>query len=86
MYTGKKIKNSIAITGEINLRGEVTKIGGLEEKLHGAKKAGVKLALIPEENMDDLEKIKERDNRLLDRSFEVRSVNNIKDVLKIVFV
>lgn len=86
MYTGKKIKNSIAITGEINLRGEVTKIGGLEEKLHGAKKAGVRLALIPEENMDDLEKIKERDNKLLDRSFEVRSVNNIRDVLKIVFV
>ena len=46
----KKIKNDIAMTGEIETNGCITAIGGLECKLLGAKKAGVKLVLYPEEN------------------------------------
>ena len=53
------IKNSIAITGEIELTGKVTKIGGLVYKLIGAKKAGVNIVFIPKENNDDLIEIKE---------------------------
>jgi hypothetical protein len=50
MLTNRKIRNDLAMTGEINLEGKVTAIGGLEEKLEGFKKAGVRLALIPKEN------------------------------------
>ena len=81
LLTNRKIKNDIAMTGEINLEGNVTAIGGLEEKLEGAKRAGVKLALIPRENLKHLEKIKERNVTLLDDQFEVRLIENFNDVI-----
>ena len=46
------------MTGEIDLMGNVTKIGGLEFKLQGAKKAGVKTVYVSHENEDDINKIK----------------------------
>ena len=78
----KKINNELAMTGEINLRGEVTKIGGLEEKLQGAKNAGVKIVLIPKENEDDLEKIKLRNDSLFTNDFKIFTIKNFSDVLK----
>jgi ATP-dependent Lon protease len=78
----KKIRNDIAITGEITLDGKVTAIGGLEEKLVGAKKAGVKLALIPKENELHLEKVKERNLTLLDNNFNVITIETLDDALK----
>ena len=57
---GQEFKNNISITGEINLQGLVLIIGGLEEKLLGAKKAGVNMALIPYGNLKDIERIKKR--------------------------
>ena len=50
-----KIKNNVAITGEINLQGEITAIGGLEIKINGGIKAGIKKFLYPEENERDFE-------------------------------
>ena len=50
----KKIKNYVGMTGEIELTGRITKIGGLTYKLFGAKRAGVKLVYIPNENKKDL--------------------------------
>jgi endopeptidase La len=78
----RKIRNDIAITGEITLDGRVTAIGGLEEKLVGAKKAGVKLALIPKENELHLEKVKERNNNLLDNNFNVITIQTLDEALK----
>tara|TARA_B100000161_G_C33554869_1_gene417307 strand:+ start:691 stop:3288 length:2598 start_codon:yes stop_codon:yes gene_type:complete len=86
LYMNKKIRNDIAITGEINLQGNVLEIGGLEEKLQGAKKAGVKLALIPNQNLKDVKKIKERNPNLFDEDFRVMDVDNINQVLEHVFV
>lgn len=54
----KHIKHDIAMTGEIETGKLITEIGGLEHKLSGAKKAGVRLVLCPRENMDDVIKIK----------------------------
>jgi hypothetical protein len=54
----KHIKHDIAMTGEIETNGLITEIGGLEQKLIGAKKAGVRLVFCPRENMSDLIKIK----------------------------
>ena len=83
---GKKINNKIAMTGEINLRGEVTKIGGLEEKLTGAKKAGVELVLIPNDNLDDLVKIKKRNKDLINENFKIIPIKHFQDVLKLSLV
>ena len=55
--TGIPVKATVAMTGEITLRGEVTAIGGLKEKLLAALRGGIKTVLIPEENVKDLEEI-----------------------------
>jgi endopeptidase La len=81
LLTNRKIKHDIAITGEINLEGNITCIGGLEEKLEGAKKAGVKLVLVPKENNKHLEKIKERNSLLLDNNFKVILVESLNDAI-----
>jgi ATP-dependent Lon protease len=54
----RAIRNDVAMTGEVELTGKITKIGGLNFKLSGAKKAGVKLVFVPKENEKDLEEIK----------------------------
>jgi ATP-dependent Lon protease len=53
-YTGIPVRCDVCMTGEITLRGEVLAIGGLKEKLLAAIRGGVKIALIPEENVKDL--------------------------------
>jgi len=82
LLTGKKIRHDIAMTGEINLEGKVTAIGGLEEKLEGAKRAGVKLVLFPKENVKHLDKIKERNLTLLDNNFKVIPIESFEEVIK----
>ena len=54
VLTGIPIRKDIAMTGEITLRGRVTAIGGLKEKLLAALRSGIKTVLIPEENEKDL--------------------------------
>ena len=55
--TGIPVRADVAMTGEITLRGEVTAIGGLKEKLLAAHRGGIKTVLIPEENVKDLQEI-----------------------------
>jgi ATP-dependent Lon protease len=55
--TGIPVRADVAMTGEITLRGEVTAIGGLKEKLLAALRGGIKTVLIPEENRKDLQEI-----------------------------
>jgi ATP-dependent Lon protease len=55
--TGIEIRRDIAMTGEVNLRGNVTEIGGLKEKLLAAHRSGITKVLIPEDNRKDIEEI-----------------------------
>ena len=57
-YTGRKVCERIAMTGETTLRGRVTPIGGVKEKVLAAKRAGIHTILLPEENRKDIEEIK----------------------------
>ncbi|MCG5259611.1 endopeptidase La [Cupriavidus gilardii] len=57
VLSGIPVRADVAMTGEITLRGEVLPIGGLKEKLLAAHRGGIKLALIPEENVKDLAEI-----------------------------
>ncbi len=78
---GKKIRNDIAMTGEIEMNGNITEIGGLSYKLTGAKKAGIKLVFVPKENEKDFIRIKEADDKLLTDGFEVKIVSHISEIL-----
>jgi len=75
------VNNKIALTGEIDLLGNITAIGGLKYKLNGAKKAGVNIALYPEENQEDVDILLKEELELIDDNFKIYSVSNIKEVL-----
>jgi len=81
---GRKIRNDIAMTGEIDLMGNIMKIGGLNYKLIGAKKAGVKIVLVPEENKKDLDTIYEKYPNLINDNFQVRIVSNIDSIIDMI--
>ena len=57
MMTGIAVRNDVAMTGEITLRGRVLPIGGLKEKLLAALRGGIKTVLIPEDNVHDLKEL-----------------------------
>jgi ATP-dependent Lon protease len=73
------VRADVAMTGEITLRGEVTAIGGLKEKLLAAHRGGVKTVLIPEENVKDLQDIPENAKNNL----EIVPVRWIDQVLRL---
>ena len=87
LLNAKKIKNNIAITGEINLQGRVTKIGGLKLKILGGIKAGVKEFIYPKENQKDFDKFWEiYGEKPIVKNIKFNPVDSIHDVLKLVFV
>ncbi len=57
ILTGRKVKSSLAMTGEITLRGKVLPVGGIKEKVLAAKRSGIKNILLCEDNRKDIEKI-----------------------------
>ena len=77
--TGIPVRSDVAMTGEITLRGEVTAIGGLKEKLLAALRGGVKTVLIPEENVKDLQDIPENAKNKLE-IVPVRWIDRVLEV------
>ena len=80
--TSIPVKQSVAMTGEITLRGRVLPIGGLKEKLMAAYRAGVKMVLIPRENVKDLEDV---DAEILSR-IEIKPVQDVSEVIRAALV
>lgn len=85
LLTNKPIKHDIAITGEIDLHGNVTKIGGLDIKLNAAKHAGVKTTLIPKGNFRELEIVIKNNPELFDENFKVFMIEHVREALTFVF-
>jgi ATP-dependent Lon protease len=82
VLTGKKVKNDVAMTGEINLRGEITPIGGLKEKLLAALRGGIKTVLIPYENDRELSEVPVN----ITNGLDIIKVKSIEEVLDIALV
>ena len=80
LVTGKAVDPGIAMTGEISLRGAVTAIGGLPEKLMAAQRAGVTKAFIPAENVEDLKDVAQEVRDVL----TITPVSEVKQVLEAV--
>lgn len=70
-------KKDVAMTGEITLRGRVTEIGGLKEKLIAAHRAGIKTVLIPSRNEKDLQEIPEK----VKKGLQIKTINHLDEVL-----
>ena len=87
MLNHRKIKNTIAITGEINLQGKVTAIGGLTLKILGGIRAGVKEFIFPKENDKAFNKFMEKyGEKDIVKNIIFHPVSNISQVLDLVFV
>ncbi|PMR69331.1 endopeptidase La [Halomonas heilongjiangensis] len=78
-YTGRPVRCDVAMTGEVNLRGEVLPIGGLKEKLLAARRGGIKIVLVPEENRRDLKEVPDNIKEALD----IRPVRWIDEVMEV---
>ena len=78
-FTQRKIKENLAMTGEITLRGKVLPVGGIKEKILAAKRAGIKEIILSEANRKDLEEIKE----IYIDGLIFHHVNTIQEVLDI---
>jgi ATP-dependent Lon protease len=78
LVTGINVDSTLAMTGEITLRGTVLPIGGLKEKLLGAQRAGIKKALIPIDNIADLKDVPEE----VKATINIVPVETIEDVLR----
>ena len=79
VITGIPVKAEVAMTGEINLRGQVLPIGGLKEKLLAAHRGGVKQVIIPVENEKDLKEIPDN----VKSKLKIHAVKWIEEVLHI---
>lgn len=77
------IKRTVGITGEIDLNGNVTKIGGLLYKIIGAKSAGITHILISSENRQDMEEILKKHGELFDETFSYTFVTTLDDAVKL---
>lgn len=78
VLTNRKVKANVAMTGEITLRGEITPIGGLKEKLLAALRGGIKTVIIPEENAKELSEIPEN----IVKKLKIKKVRWIDEVFK----
>jgi ATP-dependent Lon protease len=84
IFNNKKIKNNLAITGEINLQGEVTAIGGLDLKITGGIRAGIKTFLYPEANHRDF--LEWKKTAKVSDGVDFYKVSTIQEVFNYVFV
>ncbi len=82
IFTGIPVNADTAMTGEITLRGQILKIGGLKEKLLAAKRGGIKNVIIPKENEADLEEIPDQ----ITKSLNIIPVEWIDEVISAALV
>jgi len=80
--SGIPVRSSVAMTGEITLRGRILPIGGLKEKVLAAHRAGIKIVIIPKENLKDIEEIPEN----IRKEVELVPVSSMDEVFRLALV
>ncbi|ONI38130.1 endopeptidase La [Candidatus Epulonipiscium fishelsonii] len=78
----KKVRNDIAMTGEMTIRGKVLAIGGLKEKISAAKRAGIFNIIIPKDNKKNIQELSKK----VLNNINIIYVENMNDVLENVFI
>lgn len=81
VLTGQPVKNDVAMTGEITLSGLVLPVGGIKEKVLAARRAGIKMVILPKRNEKDVDQL---DKKLI-KDLDFIYVENIDDVLQNAF-
>ena len=79
IFTQRKIKNKLAMTGEITLRGKVLPVGGIKEKILAAKRSGIKEIILSEKNKRDIDEIE----KTYIKGLTFHYVTSVEEVLKI---
>jgi ATP-dependent Lon protease len=79
LFTQRKVKNNLAMTGEITLRGDVLPVGGIKEKILAAKRAGIKELILCDKNQQDVDDI----NPDYLKGLKINYVSKMKEVLEI---
>jgi ATP-dependent Lon protease len=79
LLTDRKVRNDVAMTGEISLRGQVLPIGGVKEKTLAAHQAGIKTVMLPERNRKDEDDIPENVRKALD----IRYISTVDEAIEI---
>jgi ATP-dependent Lon protease len=79
LLTDKPVRNDVAMTGEITLRGLILPVGGIKEKVLAGKRAGIKTIIMPQKNEKDLEELSEH----IKEGMEFRFVQRMDEVVKI---
>lgn len=81
LFTSRKIRHDVAMTGEITLYGKILSVGGISEKVLAAKRAGISLVLLPHDNKDSYDEIPDD----VKKGINVKFVGHIDEILKEVF-
>ncbi len=81
-FTQRKVRDHLAMTGEITLRGKILPVGGIKEKILAAKRAGITDIAISEENKKDVEEI----NEIYRKGLTFRYVNDIAELMEFVLL
>lgn len=85
LLTNRPLLQTVAMTGEIDLKGNITAIGGLGAKLVGAKLAGVTVAIIPKENLPQLQQLREQNLSPEGNDFSVKMIDSVHEAIPFVF-
>ena len=81
LFSNRPLKDNLAMTGEITLRGLVLPVGGIKEKILAAKRAGIKEIIMPMKNKKDLEEIPQHNRK----DMEFHFVDEVEELFEIAF-
>lgn len=84
LLTGRKVKDSVAMTGEITLRGKILPVGGIKGKVLAAQEAGIKVVILPAENRKDEEELPRSVKKAIEQGeIELKYVSEMREAIEL---